>query len=241
MTDEEIKTGEETSEAEDLASELISNSEKIEDEVPAETTSETDETSETGGKKDKFFKKYKIRDIVFLAIMTACTLVLSAFMPLLVNVPCYGIIQMGLGLQFSIFPVIGMMKVRKPGCLFFQSAVLAIFLVFMFPPMAFIAVCGLLAEVIALLIFRGYESDWSCVVAGTIYMPLSLPFMHLYYNFMYTVDGTENAAVSMYISGNASGGVMAGITIAVVAICFVGSLIGMFIARELRKAGVLKD
>ena len=245
MADEEIKTEEETSEAEDLASELISNSETLEketsNEIPEETTSETEETSEQGGKKDKFFKKYKIRDIVFLAIMTACTLVLSAFMPLLVNVPCYGIIQMGLGLQFSIFPVIGMMKVRKPGCLFFQSAVLAIFLVFMFPPMAFIAVCGLLAEVVTLLIFRGYESDWSCVVAGTIYMPLSLPFMHLYYNFMYTVDGTENAAVSMYISGNASGGVIAGITIAVIAICFVGSLIGMFIARELRKAGVLKD
>ncbi len=65
--------------------------------------------------------------------------------------------------------------------------------------------------------------------------------MHLYYNFMYTVDGTENAAVSMYLSGNASGGVIAGISIAVVAICFVGSLIGMIIARELRKAGVLKD
>ncbi len=242
MNDEEIQNEEEKIE-EDLASELISNAESQEsaepEEVSEETISEAEESSEP--KKERFFKKFKIRDIVFLAIMTACTLVLSAFMPLLVNVPCYGIIQMGLGLQFSIFPVIGMMKVRKPGCLLFQSAFMAIFLVFMFPPMAFIAVCGLLAEVITLLIFRGYKNDWSCVLAGTLYMPMTLPFMHLYYNFMYTVDGTENAAVSMYLSGNASGGVIAGISIAVVAICFVGSLIGMIIARELRKAGVLKD
>lgn len=148
---------------------------------------------------------------------------------------------MGLGLQFSLFPVIGMMKVRKPGALLFQSVFLAIFLVFMFPPMAFIAVCGLVAELLTLLIFRGYKSDWACVFAGTIYMPMTLPFMYLYYNVMYVVDGTEKAAVSMYIGGNASAGVIAGIVIAVIAICFVGSLLGMIISRELRKAGVLKN
>ncbi len=226
-----------------IAEELIANAENEEENevIEGEVVSEVSEEKPVEEKKEGFFKKYKIKDIVFLAIMTACTLVTSAFMPLLVNVPCYGIIQMGLGLQFSIFPVIGMMKVRKPGCLLFQSVIMAVFLVFMFPPMAFIAVCGLLAEVITLLIFRGYKNDWSCVVASTIYMPLTLPFMHIYYNFMYTVDGTENAAVSMYLTGNASGGVIAGITIAVVAICFVGSLVGMIISRELRKAGVLKD
>lgn len=60
-------------------------------------------------------------------------------MPLLVNVPFFGIVQLGLGLQFSIFPVIGMMKVRKPGALLFQSIFISVFLIFMFPPMALLS------------------------------------------------------------------------------------------------------
>ena len=40
--------------------------------------------------------------------------------------------------------------------------------------------------------------------------------------------------------GGTNAGVVVGISFAVVALCFVGSLIGMFIARELKKAGVLK-
>lgn len=190
-------------------------------------------------KKHKIFQKYTIRDIVFLAIITACTLVTGAIMPLLVNVPLFGIIQLGLGLQFSLFPVIGMMKVRKPFALLLQSACISIFLVFMFPPMTLIMVCALVAESLTLLIFRGYKSDWACVFAGTLYMPLTIPFLYLYYHAFYTVSGAEKAAVSMLIGGS-NAGVIVGITIAVIAVCFVGSVIGMIIARELKKAGKLK-
>lgn len=190
-------------------------------------------------KKNKMFQKYTIRDIVFLAIITACTLVTGAVMPLLVNVPLFGIIQLGLGLQFSLFPVIGMMKVRKPFALLLQSVFISIFLVFMFPPMVLIIVCALVAEALTLLIFRGYKNDWACVFAGTLYMPLTIPLLYLYYNAFYTVSGEEKAAVSMFIGGG-NAGVIIGITIAVIAVCFIGSLIGMIIARELKKAGKLK-
>lgn len=122
-------------------------------------------------------------------------------MPLLVNVPFFGIVQLGLGLQFSIFPVIGMMKVRKPGALLFQSIFISVFLIFMFPPMALIIVCALVSETLALLIFRGYKNDWACVFAGTLYMPLTLPLMWLYYNAFYTVTGEEKAATSMFLGG----------------------------------------
>lgn len=190
-------------------------------------------------KKEKIFKKYMIKDIVFLAIITACTLVTGAIMPLLVNVPLFGIIQLGLGLQFSLFPVIGMMKVRKPFALLLQSVFISIFLVFMFPPMVLIIVCALVVEALTLLIFRGYKSDWACVFAGTLYMPLTIPLLYMYYNIFYTVSGEEKAAVSMFIGGG-NVGVIIGITIAVIAVCFVGSVIGMIIARELKKAGKLK-
>jgi hypothetical protein len=216
--------------------ELIANSQTSQSET---TVVEEKKAEEKSAKQNKIFQKYAIKDIVFLAIITACTLVTGAIMPLLVNVPVFGIIQLGLGLQFSIFPVIGMMKVRKPGALLLQSLFISVFLVFMFPPMVFIIACALIAELIVLLFFRGYQNDWACVAAGTLYMPLTIPFLFLYYNAFYTVTGSEKAAVSMFIGGGNAGYII-GISLAVTALCFVGSLIGMVIARELRKAGKLK-
>lgn len=190
-------------------------------------------------KVNKIFQKYKIKDIVFLAIITACTLVTGAIMPLLVNVPFFGIIQLGLGIQFSLFPVIGMMKVRKPFALLLQSMFISIFLVFMFPPMILLIACAFVIELLTLLFFRGYKSDWACVFAGTLYMPMTIPLLYMYYNVFYSVSGTENAAVSMFIGSN-NVGLIVGITVAVIAVCFIGSVIGMLIARELKKAGKLK-
>jgi len=205
---------------EEAASALIANAEEENSADKTETEQKKAKVTEEENDK-KIFKKYKIKDIVFLAIITACTLITGAVMPLLVNVPLFGIVQLGLGLQFSIFPVIGMMKVRKPGALLFQSIFISVFLIFMFPPMALIIVCALIAETLALLIFRGYRNDWACVFAGTLYMPLTLPLMWLYYNAFYTVTGEEKAATSMFLGG-ANPGVVVGISIAVVALCFVG-------------------
>lgn len=221
------------SDIEDAASALIANAEEISADKPkTEPKAVKVESKET-------FGKYKIKDIVFLAVITACTLITGAVMPLLVNVPLFGIIQLGLGLQFSVFPVIGMMKVRKPGALLLQAIFISVFLVFMFPPMVFIILCALVAEAVTLLVFHGYENDWSCVLAGTLYMPLTLPLMYLYYNAFYTVTGEEKAATSMFLGG-ANPGVVVGISIAVVALCFVGSVVGILVSRELKKAGVLK-
>lgn len=221
------------SDIEEAASALIANAEEISADKPkTEPKAVKVESKET-------FGKYKIKDIVFLAVITACTLITGAVMPLLVNVPLFGIIQLGLGLQFSVFPVIGMMKERKPGALLLQAVFISVFLVFMFPPMVFIILCALVAEAVTLLVFHGYENDWSCVLAGTLYMPLTLPLMYLYYNAFYTVTGEEKAATSMFLGG-ANPGVVVGISIAVVALCFVGSVVGMLVSRELKKAGVLK-
>ena len=200
---------------------------------------EAEKHGESGKGKRKVFQKYMIKNIVFLAIITCCTLVTGAIMPLLVNVPLFGIIQLGLGIQFSLFPVIGMMKVRKPFALLLQSLFISVFLVFMFPPMVLLIACALVAELLTLLIFRGYKNDWACVFAGTLYMPMTIPLLYMYYNVFYTVSGEEKAAVSMFIGGG-NAGVIIGITIAVIAVCFVGSVIGMVIARELKKAGKLK-
>ena len=217
----------------------LSDEEEKQAEQQAKAEAEAVQSNDAAVKKEKVFKKYMIKDIVFLAIITACTLVTGAIMPLLVNVPLFGIIQLGLGIQFSLFPVIGMMKVKKPFALLLQSMFISIFLVFMFPPMVLLIACALVAELLTLLIFRGYKNDWACVFAGTLYMPLTLPLLYMYYNVFYTVSGEEKAAVSMFIGGG-NVGLTVGISFAVIAVCFVGSVIGMVIARELKKAGKLK-
>ena len=65
------------------------------------------------------------------------------------------------------------------------------------------------------------------------------PGLYFYYNVLYTVTGDEKAATSMFLGGT-NPGMAIGISVAVIALCFVGSVIGMLIARELKKAGVLK-
>lgn len=225
------------SDIEEAAAALIANSE---DKNPAYKSINKQKSATTEEENDKkIFKKYKIKDIVFLAIITACTLITGSVMPLLVNVPLFGIVQLGIGLQFSIFPVIGMMKVRKPGALLLQSIFIAMILVFMFPPMVMIVLCGLIAETLSLLIFRSYKNDWACVLAGTLYMPMTLPLLYLYYNVFYTVTGGEKGAMRMFIGGG-NAGIAVGISIGVLALCFVGAVVGMLIARELKKAGALK-
>ena len=105
--------------------------------------------------------------------------------------------------------------------------------------MALIAVCAVVVELLVFAIFRSYKNDWACVMAGTLYMPLTVPLLWLYYNVNYTVTGEENEAVTMFL-GATDPWVIVGMTAAIVALCFVGSVVGMIISRELKKAGVLK-
>lgn len=219
------------------ASELIANTQSAEAESDGQKGHGEDK--KVKDEENRIFKKFKIKDIVFLAVITACTLVLGVPMPFVKDVPLFGIIQLVLGLQFSILPVIGMMKVRKPGALLFQSVFISIFLVLMFPPMALLVLCGLIAEAVTLIVFRGYKNDWACVLAGTIYMPLTLPFMYLYAVTLYSSGSKTYTSIEIML-GVDNAPLVIGMTIAVIALCFVGSVIGMVVARELRKAGKLK-
>ena len=232
MNQEEKKVEEQAVQA------LIANTEEIVAAAPAEEKENGPVKQEADG-ENKIFRKYKIKDIVFLAIMAACMLVTGAIMPLVGQISVFGIIQVCLGLQFSIFPVIGMMKVRKPGALLFMSLCCGVVLVFMNTVMfVCILLCAVIAEGLVLLIFRGYQKDGACLFAGTIYFPVTLPFLYIYYRFLYSWTGKEGQAVNAFIGSSA--GMAVGMSIAVLAICFVGALIGVIISRELKKSGVMK-
>ncbi len=236
MNQEEEKK---TTKEQDAAQALIANTEETAESAPEQENVVASAPAKEAEDKNKMFRKYKIKDIVFLAIMAACMLVTGAIMPLAAQVPVFGIIQVCLGLQFSIFPVIGMMKVRKPGALLFMSLCCGVVLVFMNAVMfVCLLICAVIAEGLVLLIFRGYKKDGACLLAGTVYFPVTLPFLYIYYRFMYSWTGEEGQAVNAFLGSSA--GMAVGMSIAVLAICFIGALVGLFISQELRKSGVMK-
>lgn len=222
-----------------LVKELLANIAEINAEQAENSSINATQTIVESEDENKVFRKFKIKDIVFLAMMSAAMLITGAIMPLVGQIPLFGIIQLALGLQFSIFPVIGMMKVRKPGALVFISLFCGALMVFMNAVMFFcMLLCALIAESLVLLTFRGYKNNGASLLAGTIYFPLTLPFLYVWYKYIYTLTGEEGQAVSAFVGSSPA--LAVGISLAVIAVSFIGSLIGMVVSKELKKSGVMK-
>ncbi len=181
----------------------------------------------------KAFKKFEVKDFVFLAVLSAAmTLCGGITMPLVMHTTVFGLRNMAAAPIYSIFVAIGLMKVRKPGALtiigLFSGAPLVFFSTVMFFN-NFIS--AMIAELIMLLIFKGYSKKSAVFVTTGIYMPFSLPISVL---FSIWLNGQSyeqliaKPAVSVLTS------------ICTIILAFVGSAIGMKIAAELQKAGKLK-
>lgn len=181
----------------------------------------------------KIFKKFQVKDFVFLAVLSAAmTLCGGITMPLVMHTTVFGLRNMAAAPIYSIFVAIGLMKVRKPGALtiigLFSGAPLIFFSTVMFFNNF---VSAIIAELIMLLIFRGYQKKVSVFITTGIYMPFSLPIsvlFSLWLNGQSYAQLTENPKISVLTS------------IGTIALAFLGAAIGMKIAAELQKAGKLK-
>lgn len=181
----------------------------------------------------KIFKKFQVKDFVFLAVLSAAmTLCGGITMPLVMHTTVFGLRNMAAAPIYSIFVAIGLMKVRKPGALtiigLFSGAPLIFFSTVMFFNNF---VSAIIAELIMLLIFRGYQKKVSVFVTTGIYMPFSLPIsvlFSLWINGQSYAQLTANPKISVLTS------------IGTIILAFLGAAIGMKIAAELQKAGKLK-
>lgn len=181
----------------------------------------------------KIFKKFQVKDFVFLAVLSAAmTLCGGITMPLVMHTTVFGLRNMAAAPIYSIFVAIGLMKVRKPGALtiigLFSGAPLIFFSTVMFFNNF---VSAIIAELIMLLIFRGYQKKVSVFVTTGIYMPFSLPIsvlFSLWLNGQSYDQLTANPKISVLTS------------IGTIILAFLGAAIGMKIAAELQKAGKLK-
>lgn len=181
----------------------------------------------------KIFKKFQVKDFVFLAVLSAAmTLCGGITMPLVMHTTVFGLRNMAAAPIYSIFVAIGLMKVRKPGALTIIGLFSGVPLIFFSTVMFFNNfVSAIIAELIMLLIFRGYQKKASVFITTGIYMPFSLPIsvlFSLWLNGQSYAQLTANPKISVLTS------------IGTIALAFLGAAIGMKIAAELQKAGKLK-
>lgn len=183
--------------------------------------------------KEKVFQKFTIKDFVFLAILSAAmTLAGGITMPLVMHTTLFGLRNMAAAPLYALFCAIGLMKVRKPGALTVIGLFSGAPLVMMSTVMFFNnLVAAVVAELLMLLIFRGYEKKSAVLFTAGIYMPLSLPVTLLF---------------SIWLNGSSYNDLIARpipaifTSIGTIVLGFLGAWLGMKIAKELKKAGKLK-
>ena len=85
----------------------------------------------------RYLQKFQIKDVVFLAIMSAVALATCAVMPLVISLQplIFGISQLVTALQIGVFFAIGLYKVRKPGSLLIMALMMGLIQLMMSPPM----------------------------------------------------------------------------------------------------------
>ena len=183
----------------------------------------------------KTFEKFTVREIVFLAILSAVSLCTCCVMPLVISLQTvvFGIAQLVTGVQVSLFGAIGLMRVRKTGTYFIMMLLTGLFALMMAPAMFFSnIIIGVLVELLILLVFGSYKSDKAVFLAAMLGNPLSLPF-NVLYNCLF---GRE----AMVAVASRLPWLTVVMTLAVIAVSALGAFLGIKIARELQKSGKLK-
>ena len=188
------------------------------------------EKKETG--EYKRFEKFSVRDFVFLSICAAAALLFSAVMPIVAHTPIYGLIQIVVSIQTSLFLSLGLYKVRKHGALLYMALVSAIVQVFMAPVMFFMSlISAFVIEAIFLIFKSGFHNNLIRYLASILFIPLQMPGLWIYYSF---ISGNlpesylNNAWWFIFL-----------MILAVLALNVLGTIVGNVIGKELEKTGVL--
>lgn len=178
------------------------------------------------------FKKFNVKDVVFLAILSAVLLLVSGMiMPIVMFTNIYALRQLLSAPVFALFCCVALTKVPKLGALTIIGCITGGVLLFMSPVMFFNQVVGaVIMELLAFLFFKGYTSKKAILFASGIYVTVTLP-----------ITLAANAVMKGISIGEQMGNLPLTLLICVgcIALGLVGALLGQKIADELRKAGKL--
>ncbi len=178
-------------------------------------------------------KKFHAKDIIFLAVLAAVNTLFGALAMPVMRSTLFGVQTLVTCLFYSLFAIIGIKKVQKPGTLTLYGLFTGFPLLFMAPVMFFNNLIGaLLAECIALLIFKSWDHRAAVLTGASLFMiltvPLSLPFS-------IWLNGTS---YQHFVSGQAWQTVL--VVLGVIALSLLGAVIGLKVSDELQKAGKLR-
>lgn len=179
------------------------------------------------------FSKYKMKDIVFLAIISALLLLVSGMiMPLVMSTNQFALRQVLGAPIFAIFIAIALMKVPKLGTITIIGVLTGVFLLLMSPIMFFNNIVGaLITEFLVLIIFKNYNSKKAIFFASMIYMPLTIPISLIYTATMEGItimEKVKNPTMAIIF------------TILSFILGAIGAKLGLKIGDELKQAGKLK-
>ncbi|MCR5217067.1 MptD family putative ECF transporter S component [Treponema sp.] len=184
---------------------------------------------------DSIFDSFKVKDIVFMALISAVALCTAAVMAIVAHIYIYGLAQLVTAFQFAFFSAIALMKVRKVGTLFIFALFTGLFELFMAPVMFISSVLtGLILELLVVLIFRNYKNSVNPVFfASMLFIPCTMPFNLIYYRLfskemwdLFFASGFKMLSI-VFITGS-------------FVVAALGSFLGIKVSKELLKAGVLK-
>jgi hypothetical protein len=176
--------------------------------------------------------KITIKDIVFIAVLSAAlTLAGMITMPLVMTITLFGLRNMVSAVFYSLFAMLGIMRVEKKGTLTLIGLFHAFVLLMMAPVMFFSISSGaLFSELITLIIFKNYSTDKSKVLASMLFIPLTLPTTLIFtmaIHGMSFLEVIEKPFISVVF------------TIATIVLSYVGAKLGQKLGYELKKAGKL--
>lgn len=178
------------------------------------------------------FKKFTVKDIVFLAILSAVLLLVSGLtMPIVMFTNIYALRQLFSAPIFALFSAVALNKVPKIGALTIVGCITGGVLLFMSPVMFFNQLVGaIIVELLVMLFFKGYSSKKAVLFAAGIYVPLTLP-----------ITLAANALMNGQTIAQQLGNIPLTLVICIgtVVLGFAGAFLGNKIAAELRKAGKL--
>lgn len=179
------------------------------------------------------FEKFAVKDIVFLAVITAVFLGMGMLtVPLVLSINIFGIRSLVTAPFYALVGTVALMKVRKPGALTLAGSLYGLTLLMMSPVMLLMQIFGsFFGELITLLIFKNYEKDIAAQTAATLYIPLTLPLSVVFSLWL------TNTTFKEYIGSPA---MAVSVTAGTIILSIIGGLIGRKIGAELRKAGKLK-
>lgn len=178
------------------------------------------------------FEKFTVKDIIFLAILSAALMLAAgATMPLVMYNQLFGVRNLVSGAIYGIFFMIGLMKVRKFGTLTIMGLLNGFILLMMAPVMFWnMALAPIVSELITFLVFKSYESDKAKVLSSTLLIPLTIPVTLLFTMLLHGMTLSEvvtNPLVSTILC------------IATIILSYVSTKLGQKLGRELQRAGKL--